>query len=83
MLHALGYLHVDTSEFPLEEPGIQIYGTDAMDAVDQFRSDQGWQTSVAGYVDKRTIDRMWTRLDELGKAHEVRTLFLELARVSR
>ena len=83
MLHALGYFRPDTLELPLEDPGAEVYTPDVMDAVDRFRSDQGWQTAVAGYVDQRTINRLWGLLDEVGKANEVRTIFLELARVSR
>jgi len=83
MLHALGYFRTDTLELPLEDPGAEVYTPDVMDAVDRFRSDQGWQTAVAGYVDQRTINRLWGLLDEVGKANEVRTIFLELARVSR
>jgi len=83
MLHALGYFRPDTLELPLEDPGAEVYTPDVMDAVDRFRSDQGWQTAVAGYVDQRTINRLWALLDEVGKANEVRTIFLELARVSR
>ena len=83
MLHALGYFRPDTLELPLEDPGAEVYTPDVMDAVDRFRSDQGWQTAVAGYVDQRTINRLWGLLDEVGKANEVRPIFLELARVSR
>ena len=83
MLHALGYFRTDTLELPLEDPGAEVYTPNVMDAVDRFRSDQGWQTAVAGYVDQRTINRLWALLDEVGKANEVRTIFLALARVSR
>lgn len=83
MLHALGYFQPEASELSLEEPGSDVYGPEAMDAVDRFRADQGWQTAVAGFVDDRTVERLWARLDELGKAAEVRTLLLELARVRR
>ena len=83
MLHALGYFRPDTLELPLEDPGAEVYTPDVMDAVDRFRSDLGWQTAVAGYVDQRTINRLWALLDEVGKANEERTIFLELARVSR
>ena len=67
MLHALGYFRPDMLELPLEELGAEVYSPDAMDAVDRFRSDQGWQTSVAGYVDQRTINRLWALLDEVWK----------------
>ena len=83
MLHALGYFRTDLPDLPLDEPDADVYGPEVMNAVDRFRSDQGWQTAVAGYVDKRTIDRLWARLEEVGKANDVRTVLLELARVSR
>ena len=54
-----------------------------MDAVDRFRSDQGWQTTVRGYVDARTVERLWERLEEAGRAEEVRARILEIARVTR
>lgn len=83
MLHALGYFRPDVPELSRDGADADVYGPDAMNAVDRFRSDQGWQTAVAGYVDQRTIDRLWARLDEVGRANEVRTMLLELARVSR
>jgi peptidoglycan hydrolase-like protein with peptidoglycan-binding domain len=83
MLHALGYFRTDMPELPLDETDAEVYGPDVMNAVDRFRSDQGWQTAVAGYVDQRTIDRLWARLNEIGRADEVRAILLELARVSR
>lgn len=63
--------------------GGDVYDTDAMRAVDRFRADQGWQTTVSGLVDERTIERLWTRLEEAGRAEEVRRRLLEIARVSR
>jgi uncharacterized Ntn-hydrolase superfamily protein len=83
MLHALGYFHPDAAELSLEGIEADVYGPDAMNAVDRFRSDQGWQIAVVGYVDQTTIDRLWLRLDEVGRANEVRARFLELARVNR
>ncbi len=83
MLHALGYFQPDAAELSLEETEADVYGPDAMNAVDRFRSDQGWQIAVAGYVDQPTIDRLWLRLDDVGRANAVRTRLLELARVRR
>ena len=54
-LHALGYLRPDVSELSLERPSADVYDPVAMEAVDRFRADQGWQTAVAGFVDARTI----------------------------
>lgn len=83
MLHALGYLRPEVDDFPLEEQGADVYGPYAMEAVDRFRGDQEWGTAVNGYVDDRTIARLWARLDEAGRADTVRRLLLEVARVSR
>ena len=62
---------------------MDMYGADAMEAVDSFRSDQQWGTEVNGFVDAKTIERMWSVLDDRGLADEVREAFLELARVRR
>jgi uncharacterized Ntn-hydrolase superfamily protein len=83
MLHALGYFRSDASELSLEEPRMDGYGPEAMDAVDSFRSDQQWGTAVNGFVDVVTIDRLWLRLEERGLAETVREALLELARVRR
>lgn len=83
MLHALGYFQSDASELPLEAPGMDVYGPEAMEAVDRFRSDQQWGTAVNGFVDALTINQIWMRLEERGLAETVREALLELARVSR
>lgn len=84
MLHALGYYRPDAEEVDIAAPEAMVYGLDAMDAVDRFRADQRWQSSgVPGYVDARTVTRMWALLDEAGLGDEVRERFLEIARVSR
>ena len=83
MLHALGYFRSGSAELDLSEDGLDIYGADAMEAVDGFRSAQQWGTAVNGFVDAKTIECMWERLAERGLADEVREAFLELARVRR
>jgi len=83
ILHALGYFGDVATELSIEAPGVEIYDPEAMEAVDRFRADQGWQTAVSGFVDQRTLDRMWERLEELGRTDEVRTLLLELSSVRR
>ena len=83
MLHALGYYRSAASELPLDEAGMDIYGADAIEAVDRFRSDQQWGTAVNGYVDARTIERLWSRLEERGLADEIREALLEIGRVRR
>lgn len=83
VLHALGYYRAEEAELDLEAPGADVYGPEIMEAVDRFRTDQGWQTAVSGYVDQRTIERLWSRLEEAGDADEVRRRILGIARVSR
>jgi len=83
MLHALGYFEPDAAELALDTPEADVYGLDAIAAVDRFRADQGWQTNVPGYVDGRAVARMWALLDEAGRGDEVRARLLEIARVSR
>ena len=83
ILHALGYLQTETPELSFEDPMISVYDDSAIAAVDRFRSDQKWGTAVPGYVDARTIDRLWIRLEEMGQADRVRGLLLQIARVDR
>ena len=81
ILHALGYLQTESLE--LEDPMISVYDELTIAAVDRFRSDQQWGTAVSGYVDARTIDRLWISLEETGQADRVRGQLLEFARVDR
>ena len=81
ILHALGYLQAESLE--LEDPMISVYDELTIAAVDRFRSDQQWGTAVSGYVDARTIDRLWISLEETGQADRVRGRLLEFARVDR
>ena len=83
ILHALGYLETESPELWLEDPMIRVYDELAIAAVDRFRSNQGWGTSVPGYVDARTIDQLWIRLEENGLADKVRGRVMEIARVDR
>jgi hypothetical protein len=76
-------LKTDATELSFGDPTISVYDEAAIAAVDRFRSDQGWGTSVPGYVDGRTIDRLWISLEETGQAEKVRGQLLELARVDR
>lgn len=83
MLHALGYLHPDAAEFLGTGPAPCVYDQEAVDAVNRFRSDQGWRTTVPGYLDARTIERLWSRLEEAGEAEQVRRRLLDILRVTR
>ena len=83
ILHALGYLKIESPELVPEDPKISVYDDATIAAVDRFRSDQGWGTAVSGYVDARTIGRLWISLEETGQAERVRGQLLEIARVDR
>lgn len=81
MLHALGFYRAGEKEVDARAPQATMYTQDAVDAVDKFRAAQGWQTTVPGYVDGRTIERLWRRLEEAGRATEIRRRLIELQRI--
>lgn len=83
ILHALGYYRKDTTELSFKDPSLRIYDPEAIDAVDQFRSDQGWNTPVKGFVDARTIERLWSKLEQAGQAAEIRKQLMDINRVTR
>lgn len=81
MLHALGLFRAAEKELDVRSAQANVYTQDVVEAVDKFRSSQGWQTTVPGYVDARTIERLWKRLEETGHADAVRRRLLDLHRV--
>ena len=81
MLHALGFYRANEKEIDARAANANIYTQDAVEAVDKFRAAQGWQTTVPGFVDARTIERMWKLLQESGRADAVRRRLLDLQRV--
>lgn len=81
MLHALGYYRPGDAEIPLTGPGANVYTEEAVAALDRFRADQEWGTTVPGYVDARVIERLWLRLREKGREAEIRTRLLDLYRI--
>ena len=81
MLHALGYFGSPDQEFDPRAAQANAYTQDAVDAVDRFRAAQGWQTTVPGFVDARTIAQLWQRLEQAGRAGEIRKRMLDLLRV--
>lgn len=81
MLQALGYFRPDEADSTWVDPG--LYTQEAVDAVDRFRRDQGWRTTVPGFVDAETIEALWGRLEEQGRAEELRVRLLEVLRVRR
>lgn len=84
MLHALGYFRPDLDALPDDLPDRELYTDEAVDAVDRFRRDQpGWGASVPGYVDAALVARLWSRLEEAGKAAAVRMRLRDVLRVTR
>ena len=83
MLHALGYYRPASPSPSIDSPGVLVYDQEAVDAVDRFRADQHWQTTVPGNVDSRTIERLWSLLEEADRAEEVRDLVRDVVRVRR
>jgi uncharacterized Ntn-hydrolase superfamily protein len=81
MLHALGFYRPGEQAFDLKAPQVNVYTQEAVDAVNRFRAAQGWQTTVPGYVDQRTIAQMWKLLDERGRGEAIRKQLLDLLRV--
>ena len=83
MLHELGYFRPDAGDVSPEGDGWNVYTEEAVDAVDRFRSDQGWRTTVPGYVDAATVERLWSELEREGTAEAVRRRLLEVQRIRR
>ena len=83
ILHELGYYRPGTPELDPREQGMNVYGPDAVNAVNRFRTDQRFNTTVPGLVDRRMIDRMWERLAEKGRAEAVREKLMSSVRLSR
>ena len=83
MLHALGYYRPGSHAPLVDTPEVLVYDQETMEAVDRVRSEQGWRTTVPGYVDHTTIDRLWGLLDEIDRAAEVRDRIRSIVRVRR
>lgn len=83
MLHELGYFRPDADDISTEDDDWNVYTQEAVDAVDAYRAEQGWRTTVPGYVDASTIERLWSDLEEDGTAEEVRRRLLEVQRIRR
>ncbi|MGE0041180.1 MAG: DUF1028 domain-containing protein [Vicinamibacterales bacterium] len=80
MLHALGYYRPDAPEIPVTGGDALYYTPEAVAALDRFRADQEWGTTVPGWVDARVIARLWSRLEAQGKADGVRKQLLAIQR---
>jgi uncharacterized Ntn-hydrolase superfamily protein len=83
ILHDLGYYQADSKELLKDDPKLNIYDEAAIDAVNRFRSDQNWGTTVPGFVDAELIERLWSRLEEKGRADEIRKQLMDIVRVTR
>ena len=83
MLHALGYFRPEEEQLAGDDPDRNLYTEEAVDGVDAFRQVQGWQTTVPGYVDAATVERLWSELERVGKATEIREQLLEIQRIRR
>jgi uncharacterized Ntn-hydrolase superfamily protein len=83
MLHALGFFRTGEAELDLEAEDINNYTQEAVDAVNAFRRAQMWQITVPGLVDAETVERLWTRLEEVGKAEAIREKLMDVLRVNR
>jgi uncharacterized Ntn-hydrolase superfamily protein len=81
MLHALGFYRAGEKDIDTRAPQASVYTQEAVEAVDKFRAAQGWQTTVPGFVDARTIDRLGRRLEEAGRAEAIRKRMLDLQRI--
>ena len=81
MLNALGFFRANEAEFDVRSPQANVYTQEAVEAVDKFRAAQGWQTTVPGFVEARTIERLWKKLEEAGKADAIRRKLIDLQRL--
>ena len=86
ILHALGYYRPEATELDPDDDA-WLYTTEAVEAADAFRADQGLSTpevgSPPGLVDGPTVDALWSALEERGLADETRARILELTQVRR
>ena len=83
MLHALGYFRDGKAELSNDDPERNRYTQEAVDAVNSFRQDQEWRTTVPGFVDARTVARLWSKLEDAGKADDLRKRLLVIQRIRR
>lgn len=81
MLHALGYYRPNETAIATTGPGATVYTEETVAALDAFRAAQEWGTTVPGFVDRRVIEQLWARLEERGKADEIRRMLLSLQRI--
>jgi uncharacterized Ntn-hydrolase superfamily protein len=83
ILHELGYFRPGGPDLDPREPDMNVYTPEVVDAVNRFRKDQRWNSTVPGYVDRRMVDRLWQRLAEKGRAESVREKLMASVRLGR
>ena len=86
LLNAIGYYMAEETEISLNAAS-QAYTEDVVEAVHQFRVDQGLWTPrgdvARGLVDQQTIDRLWQSVEAAGKTMEVRKVIRDAIMVRR
>jgi uncharacterized Ntn-hydrolase superfamily protein len=85
MLQALGYYRANEAPLDMRAPGMNLYSSDVIAAVNAFRSAEriGGPGSPAGLVDGETVAKLWAALERTGKSREVRERLLEATAVRR
>lgn len=83
ILHELGYFRPGGPDLDPREKEMNAYTPEAMDAVNRFRTEQRWNTTVPGLVDRRMVERLWQRLGEKGRAEAVREKLMGSVRLGR
>jgi uncharacterized Ntn-hydrolase superfamily protein len=87
MLQTLGFYKAKDAPIDPRAPEANVYGPDAMAAVDAFRvSDKLGGPSVgapSGLVDPETVAHLWAALERAGKATAVRQQFLTATAIHR
>jgi uncharacterized Ntn-hydrolase superfamily protein len=88
ILHALGYFRPEQEKLERGDGrDAFIYSTDLVAAVEAFRKDQGLSSSERGsppgLVDAAMVAKLWNKLEEAGKAREVREQIKEITVIRR
>jgi uncharacterized Ntn-hydrolase superfamily protein len=83
ILHELGYFRPGAPDLDPREQDMNVYTPEIVDAVNRFRMDQRWNSTVPGFVDRRMVDRLWQRLAEKGRAEAVREKLMTSVRLGR
>jgi uncharacterized Ntn-hydrolase superfamily protein len=87
MLQALGFYKAKDAPLDPRAPGANVYGADAIDAVNAFRvSDKLAGPAVgapSGLVDPETVTHLWAALARAGKADAVRKQLLDATAIHR